>query len=567
MKNQKLILIVLVIMATLMLVFAGCSEKSLKGKLLTPQPPSIFWASVSIDTLNHRNPVLHWFSTDQDGVVLDYQYTVILTSSVDSLGGINSVMQNFPANASWNIIHTDSATIPLYASGDTSVFVSQYVFIRAMDEDSLFSGIIYKQMARNNHPPTCYVVVPMTIDGVHPEQQWSLPETTGTWKGIRVAWVGKDSIDIPGSIQPDFDWNIRIYGPFTDSLSADTTGLYRQYYSDSTHTSVWIRSKQMYLTNLQTGWYILYAQNRDDAFTTSVPALGYLTSYEPTWIRHPELTKPILIANHSFYAQEGAFNATAKGELRVSKRDSVRAFYMQMIQNAGYDTVTDVDWKDFISNTSPRAVAKSDLYNHKMVILLDTDYNYPLDTDIQETPYSLYMDVGGMIWLIGRRSFDPSGGGRIDFGINGDRDGKHAIAYRYFNLSGAYSQPTNNFRQAEFAGASALIAGFPDLAVDTLRVAQCNWARISGTDTTYFLYSHGLIGVDNLNRLGDSETIYKYTAVNPDTSRFHNFPVATRYNRGTFKTSYFAFPLYFIQTEQAQEVVNQMLAWFDPRNY
>lgn len=569
MNNNKLILISLIVLSALILVFAGCSEKSLKGKLLTPQPPSIYWAQVPNDSLNHSNPVLHWYSTDMDGVVLDYHYVVLLTSTIDSLGGVNAVLNNFPPSIQWTVIHTDSATIPLYASTDTSVFIDQYIFVKAMDEDSLFSGVIWKHLARNNHPPTCYVIVPRTLDGSAPDPQWCLPETTSTWKGIRVAWVGKDSIDIPGSIQPDFEWNIRIYGPFADSVHADTTGGYIEYYSDPAFTNPWIKAKQEFLTNLETGWYILYARNRDDAFTPSIPALGYLNIYEPTWIRHPSRTKPILVANHSYYATNNFVNPQARGELRLAKRDTVRAFYMQMLQNAGYDTVLDVDWRDYINASSALPVPKGDLYSHRMVIILDTDFNYTLRSDIQEAAYSLYMDVGGMLWLVGRRSFDESPGtGLLEFGPSGDINKQHVMAYKYFNLDGVYSQPPGNFRQAEFAGATSIMTGFPDLSIDTARVAQGNWARAVGTDTTFFLYSAGLIGVDNLIRLNDnSETIYRYRALNPDTSHFHNFPVAVRYDKGTYKTSYFAFPLYFIQQEQAQAVVNQMLTWFDPRHY
>ncbi len=565
MKYRIQILTILLVFAGLMLIYAGCSDKSLGGKLKINTPPTIEWASVGNDSLNHVNPVLHWFTRDQDGVVLDRLYTVLLQSTVDSLGGVDAVLANFPPST-WTIVHSDSASIPLAASEDTSVYIPQYVFVKAMDDDSLFSNIIYKAMARNNHRPTCYVVVPTVKVGSRdvPDPQWCLPETTSTFKGIRVAWVGKDSIDIPG-IQPDFYWNIRLYGPFPDSASADTVGPYRQFYNSS-DSSVWIRAKEMYLTDLETGWYRLYAQNRDDAFTPSIPALGKLSIYEPTWIRHPELTKQILIANHSLFMTDTSTYGFTQGELRVRSRDSVVAFYTQMVQTylqqAGYPTDS-YDWVDYKIGRRDYQVPKSDLYNHKLVLVLDTDYTSALSDGInqeQETPYARYMDVGGMVWVVGRRSFDTRAG-RIDFGVTGD----HNIAYNYFNLSGAFSQSLTNYAQAEFAGAASLVAGFPNIEVDTMKVAQCNWAYITrppNVDTLIFNYSHGLIGVDYLMRRDNSETIYKYIAINPDTSAFHNFPVAVRYDKGTYKTSYFAFPLYFIQRDQAMEVGMRMLEWF-----
>jgi hypothetical protein len=571
MKYQKLILIAILILTTLILVFTGCSEKSLKGNLLTPQPPVVYWSQVATDTLNHRNPLLHWYSTDQDGVVLDYLYAVMLASTVDSqvaaYGGMEAFLSQFPTGTPWITIHTDSATIPLIASGDTAVFIDQYVFVKAMDEDSLFSNIIYKRMARNNHPPTCYVVVPMDSLAVIP--QWCLPETTATWKGIRVAWIGKDSIDIPGAIQPDFEWNVRLYGPFADSASCDTMPdrLYREYHSSLDSTNVWMRDKLKFVTNLQTGWYLVYARNRDDAYTPSIPAYGYITAYEPTWIRHPADTKPILVADHSFYYGGTTTDGRSKGELTTSLRDSVRTFYMQMLQGAGYDTILDVDWKYFMNNTTSLPVSKSDLYNHRMVIILDTDFHYPLAREKQENEYSLYMDVNGMIWITGRQSFNEgTNGGLIQFGPNGDANRFHAIAYKYFNLTGVYAQQELSLLQAEFVGASSMVGGFPDLAIDTVRTAQSSWVQ----NSTHYDYSHGIPGVDYLMWISTTDsmqTIYKFNAAGADTSRFQGFPVAVRYDRGTFKTSYFSFPLYFIQADQAQVVFQQMLAWFNPRNY
>ena len=179
-----------------------------------------------------------------------------------------------------------------------------------MDDDSLFSPIIYRSLARNNHAPTCYLIVPWKDivqpdgrrnDGEPIDPQWCLPETTTTWKGIRVAWVGKDSIDIKG-IQPDFDWNFRVYWPFADSASTDTLPEHEfGRLVDPLTGSDWVRNKQFYLIGLHSGWYVVYARNRDDAYVPSVPAIDYLRVYEPTWVSGTEPTKPILVANHNYY--------------------------------------------------------------------------------------------------------------------------------------------------------------------------------------------------------------------------------------------------------------------------
>jgi hypothetical protein len=563
MNYRKQILIALSVLALFVLVFSGCTEKSLKGTLKVNTPPTVEWASVGSDSLNHVNPVLFWFSKDDDGVILDRLFSVIRASRVDTLGGVDAVIRNFPTDVDWTIVHTDSATIPLIASSDTSVYIDQYIFVKVMDDDSLFSNIIYKVKARNNHRPTCYVVVPTagTESAPYPDPQWCLPETTSTFQGVRVAWVGKDSIDIPG-IQPDFDWNIRIYGPFQDSVSCDTTGPYRQYINpiDGSH---WIRAKEEYLTNLEKGWYRVYAQNRDDALTPSIPALGYLVIYEPTWIRHPEETKQILLANHSFYAT----SPVTQGELPIADTALVRSFYCEMVETyltaSGYPA-DDYDWIDYTVRANNYSVTKSDLYNHRLVIIIDTDMLNPLAENAsikQITPYCDYMDVGGMVWVIGRRSFDERPqGGTYEFGATG----KYSIAYNYFDLSSAYSPSFvswDDYHQAEFVGASPLISGFPSLSIDPAKTALGNWNFQSYS----YDYSNGLNGVEYISRFNLSQTIYRFVAINPDTSRFHNFPVAVRYDRGTFKTAYFAFPLFFIQHDQAMAVSRLMLDWFFDR--
>jgi hypothetical protein len=437
-----------------------------------------------------------------------------------------------------------------------------------MDDDSLFSPIIYKYLRRNNHAPTCYLIMPFQDSngngsydiGEPPDPQWCLPETTSSWKGIRVAWIGKDSIDVTG-LQPDFEWNIRIYGPFTDSTghSADTLGSYRTWVSGLTGEP-WILAKQLYLTNLQTGWYLVYATCRDDAFVPATPAMGFLRIFEPTWIRHPELTKPILVAKHNWYT---TINFTAN-ELRIVYQDSVNEFYNNMLLDAGY-TPDQFDVANYTVGNTELAVPIADLYNHEMVILLDTDINRPLNESAgheQESAYSKYLAVGGKLWIIGRRSFDPTSGGegRSDFPATGI----HSIAYNYFNLNAVYTHAlgTGTYSQAEFAGASPLIDGFPDVTLDSMRVRQCNW--VEGNTPHYFAL--GLPGVDYILRRPSSETIYLFDSLYPDTSNFHNFPVAVRYNPGTFKTAYFCFPLYFVQYDQAVQVTRTMLDWFFQEN-
>jgi len=378
-KHNAIIILLAGLILIGMFALQGCSNK-LKGTENPNQAPSIYWADVTIDSAYSSNPNLRWFSTDQDGLVIDYDYCVMLQATVDSLGGPAAIASSFPTDRQWSITHSDSSTIQLYASSDTSVYVPQYVFLRAMDDDSSYSTIIYKYLSRNNHAPTCYLILPTGA-------QWCLPETTTAWKGIRVAWVGKDSIDITG-LQPDFQWNIRVYGPFETAPNQwDTLGSYRQW-SNTLTGEPWIQKKELYLTNLVTGFYLMYATCRDDAFVSAIPATGVIEAYEPTWIRHPELTKPILFANHSVFAYPG--QPLPRGDVRQAYADSVKQFYINLVQDAGY-TSEDYDWVAYAVRDSAHPISvydldvpKTDLYNHQLVIILNLDQWNPISASQQK---------------------------------------------------------------------------------------------------------------------------------------------------------------------------------------
>jgi hypothetical protein len=548
MKNQIqkwVILFGAVILASVIL--AGCQKLTHGGKQYPNSPPSIFWADVPIVHQYTRNPSIHYYSTDRDGLVLDYQYCVLLGNAVDSVyGGPAQVAANVPDTTHWTIVHTDSTTVSLYASPDTSVFVDQYVFIKAMDDDSMFSPVIYMNLARKNHPPTCYLVMPSG-------PQFCLPDTTPTWKGIKIVWIGKDSIDIPG-IQPDFDWNIRRYGPFTNQPSLDDTlGPYHPLLeiNENGDTLNWIRAKGFTYKNLTTGWYIVYAQNRDDAFTVSIPARALLEVYEPRWIHHDD-AKPILFVDHStYYASHGFPSA---GDLVIGYRDSVNQFYDMLVQSAGYDQGS-YDWYD--ARLSTQWPPKSVLANYKLVIVINMDRIDPLSPE-QDSVYCEYLNVGGKLWVLGRRTFVErrnNAGGRVEFGPSGT----YRLPYNYLDLSAIYADmAAPPHPAAEFIGASSLMPELPDLQVDTLRVSY------TSVDTLNFHYhfAQALRCVDFVERIGNSDVLYNFNSIYPDTSRFNGFPVAMRYNAGSFKTAYFTFPLYFIQTDQAEAVTQRMLEWF-----
>jgi hypothetical protein len=532
MRKQSAILMLVLAAALLTLaVLSGCDPYKVEGNRIENLPPTISWAFVPQDSMAHSaNPLLKWFGLDGDGQVIDYQYVVLLEEEVETYGGINQIVSDFPDSIEWiSLGNITSAVIPLYASEDTSEYVDQFVFLRCLDDSDAYSEIIYLFLSRNNHPPTCAVMVPE-------DPQWCLPDTNEFWHGINVSWSGHDSLDY--EFPPDFIWHVRLYGPFSSVPdSSDTLAQYLYGVAVDPQTGVdTVTFTSISIDDLETGWYILYAKNFDDAHVASIPALGFFEVYEPNWIRHPDETKDILIVNQSRYLP-------LVGNLPMGWEDSVRIFYENVLADAGF-TEDQWDWTD------DQTLTHSMLYNYRMVIVDDIDWNGNI-TGVEDE-LSLYLDVGGKLWVTGRFSFSNVSNqtGRVDYGLD---DEDHPLPYTYMGLSFAYFPPSS-LTFAEFKGARQIVTGFPNLSVDTLKIQGLH----SPGD-----FDYALPRVEYLSKRIEAQTLFLFEAIDPySPGTFHGFPVAIRNETATFKTSYFSFPLFFIQYNQASQVVDQMLTWF-----
>lgn len=530
-----------------LLSLSGCDPLEIQGTPITNISARIYWAGIPSDSMVHSfNPMLHWYGNDEDGQINDYIYGIFQGAYMDSASRENSLV--IPDTMAWiSLGNVTEAVIPLVASPDSSDTIGQYLVLRGIDDSGDTSNVINRYLYRTNNRPTCIVTVPQG-------PQWVLPDTTGTWQGINISWEGKDSLDYL-TFQPDFLWEVRIYGPYdsaavNDTLTyPDTSGamFIRNITNDcNCDDSTRISATSVNFVDLRTGYYIIYVRNFDDANVPSVPALGVLEVYEPHWIPHPEEAKHILIADHSRYYPLTPMNQSRWGELPPEYKDGVDNFYIDMVENAGF-TSNDYDWFDTHADTI--TVTKANLFNYRMVIVLDTDWNLMIPED-QQAEYSEYLTVGGKIWVIGRRSFETtSGSGRSDYPMS-----TNELAYVYMNLEASVLNRVVDRDVVEFNGANSLIASLPALEIDTLRVSYTSWVLND--------YSVALFGIGSLIRFGDAETVYTFNSIDPDNSTYHEFPVAVRYDAGTFKTSYFAFPLYFMDEEASFQAADAMLSWF-----
>jgi hypothetical protein len=542
MKSKILLSLSLLAAAILfsILSLSGCSSLDLEGPPMQNIRPWVSWAIVPSDSVVHSfNPTLHWFGNDQDGQINDIIYGVFEGDYMDSVSRITSL--EIPDTLTWiSLGNVTSATIPLPASPDSSDTVGQYVVLRAIDDAGDSSDIINRYLFRTNHRPTCTISVP---EG----PQWSLPEITDTWSGIPVSWEGGDSLDYPGA-QPDFLWEVKVFGPYPNSASIPADSLFDPdtqplwyYLSDGDDTPELIASTSFNFYNLVTGFYAIYVRNYDDADVPSRPALGVIEVYEPHWIRHPNEAKDVLLYNSS------AFNPTF-GNLPAAWSDSVQMFYANVLADAGIAS-NKWDWFDTIPTIR-------DFYLYRMVIIDDIDWTVDIGNTTQEA-FIDYLNAGGSIWVIGRMSFYNSNqfAGRYEYESNE----AEPMVFNFFGLEAAFFPPSD-FTFAEFVGANAVgnsITGLPDLSVDPLKIDALN--DFPGGEYTALPKVEFLI----LSSDFDVETVYQFVSDNPGaTGSFHQFPVGVRWATPTFKSSYFSFPLFFMEYDEAAETFDDMLQWF-----
>ena len=602
------------------LLFYHCSK--ITGNRPANTPPEIAFANIPPDsTTVTSKPTVYWFGKDIDGYVAEYQYVVATASQIAVLGltadGFANILRNFGgfnwvASCSlWAdslevlgelriqgiVLATErgkgqtNAQIQLFASSDSTVFIPQYIFLRAVDNLGLQSDSTrYRLFSRNNHPPNT------RIEGFNTaEVHYSLPETTATWKGIRIDWSGSDSSDYP-RVQPEFEYHLELYGPFPRSIDANPGPNF--LLADT----AWVPWKSVILpkgidpslATLKTGWYLFRVTARDDALIEDpTPATAVFLVIRPTC----NSNKPILAVDVTYYSP-----ATFGYELDSAK---VRMFYQTLFTNAGV-SITD---SDFIFVRLRESPPESLLSQYKMILLINHDL---LNNTPNETTYSQlvkYLSVGGKVWLMGMNNFNVRSGfaQRRDLKSLYALDAKQSY-YMGFNFCGvkevyfaewtslgdsgncpplspackALPKDTAWYRQRneEFIGADPLpnlfVSNLPTLEVDTLKVKALTTKK-SGVSLIFY---DKLPGVDYNTITSSSnpaEAFYLFKSYRGNASPLHGKPCALGFEgprfqatypdvdlRGKpiFKTAVFTFPLYYMNQTYAEDATRLLLQWF-----
>jgi hypothetical protein len=585
----------------LALILSGCGKLERKGPEPVNIPPQVFFANIPPESTKFSiSPRVYWYGTDKDGFITAFQYAVITDSlirfwgggEVDLDGAKDSLKRIGPDSTDWvNItdrldvfgVHVpaeggNQGNVKLYAALVESVYTPQHVFLRAVDNRSGISEIKTQMFWRNNHAPQCTLEVDTSF--VH-TNFYCLPETTQTWKGIGISWVGLDTLDYPDKRkQPDFYFRWELWGPYKDTLDLTDPIATKVFYSlDSIEVGgEWIRDewtldKSHTFKNLENypgrgyGWYQFKVWSRDDAFVSSKePASTFIRILKPLFRYADSGRKTILVLDVTKYGQAGG--------ARIST--DVWPFYYSALSKLTQEDICD----GFnIFSLGEQLPNEDSLSRYDLVILL----NLGPDAGILEksyVKYKEYMDVGGFLWIIGMNNYG-AGGSRGDHDlvvdIKAGNPYTYEVATEYMGVDGLfYPQYAAAFPLTlEFIAADPFGSWeFPRLDMDTVEVKKLEGYAPSDTGLDFrdngiphVPYDHLVSSLDFAGRAPLDRRVYSFVSRFGRESPMEQMPCATTYIGPTYRTAEFAFPLNLMKVGDdenpgAQEVFKRIVEWF-----
>jgi hypothetical protein len=462
MKHVKILLFIAVLVLIPALLFMGCSrDTGPDGPMPANAKPRCFLSNIPTAGEEYsKNPTLYWYATDEDGFIRKFRYIVKKADEIDDdpLAYAESVMASGNYDG-WTVIYTDSLTpgksatsdtIPFYAVADPEVYISQYFFVQAVDnedEPSNFTdtsggnitAVAFRMFSRNDHPPETH----MNFDTA--KVYFSLVDTTDTYKGIQISWSGSDSLDYKRT-QPPFEYYWRVFGPFDSREEATNEDpskfVYESY--DSATADVWVSNEATVLFNLyrnepaatttRANYFLFEVRSRDDAFVPDpTPATTVFYAVEPGFEKGL-----MVVDNNTYVGQNCTYHSWNP---LVSAEDTavsmLQDYYKSLFQQAGYppDYFFWYFWTTPNPNDYNPAIkelpALDTLLQYKYIVLL-SENNRPINNkeDNIFAPLSDYMDLGGRVLFIGWNTFARAKG------IN--RFGPSEFPYKYFGISAEY---------------------------------------------------------------------------------------------------------------------------------
>lgn len=424
---------------------------------------------------------------------------------------------------------------------------------------------------RNNHTPQCSIEVDNTFVL---ESFYCLPETTQTWKGIFISWVGLDTLDYPDKRkQPDLYYKWELWGPYADTLlldddkaamvdsSLDSIEIGRGWFYDR-----WILDKSHIFKNLENypdsgyAWYQLRVWSRDDAFVRSDDsATTFFRILKPLFRYDGDST--ILVLDQTIYGGDGAANALT----------DVQPFYDTTLLR-----INDLcDNYNFIY--SGKIVPSEDsLSRYDLVIVLNLGRDVGI-IDSSYLKYKNYLNVGGRLWIMGLNNYGVSGGRKIHYFAGMGTSATYDVATQYLGLEGVFYpeySPAEPDR-LEFIGVVPYGSWeFPFLEMDPDKAE-----KLKGYNPTIEAKNFPVNGIPHVcydvisttldfdKRATLQRRLYSFISRRGLNSKMNQMPSATTYIGPTFRTAEFAFPLNLMkdgddENPGALEAFRKMVEWF-----
>lgn len=578
-------------------ILTGCGKLERKGTRYDNIPPLVFFTNVPPEsTYFSTSPQIYWYGTDKDGFITAYQYAVIKDSVKESWGGLDAARDSLktgPDSASWinNLARLNvfgehvpalkghQRNVRLYAEMDPDIFTPQYIFLRAVDNAGGISEMKTHMYWRNNHPPQCSIAV----DTIFLKSTfYCLPETTKTWKGIEIGWIGSDTLDYPDERdQPDFYFRWELWGPYKDkdslydpnasmvASSLDSIEIGGEWFYDE-----WTLNKSHLFKNLENypgeiyGWYQLKVWSRDDAFVSSeAPATAFFRILKPVFRYQESALKTILVVDATDYSGK------ADGRPPTSV---THGFYEEALSQAGI-----CDYFN-IYTLSKKVPIEDTLSRYDLVIVLNLgSKNGIIDVDPDYVKYMNYLNVGGRLWIIGMTNYESGGSGKFylagdpedprDEGIRITNPNTYKFVTEYLGVEGVFNPGyAPGFPLTlEFIGAEPFGSwDFPSLQMDADKAAQLE--GYDSTTTGLNFPENGIPRARNLilsdydfdKRSPRDRRVYSFVSRLGLDSEMYQMPCATTYIGSTYRTAEFAFPLSLMKDSGALEAFGKMVGWF-----